>query len=327
MRVTKKLREQGFPSQKLHLLRDVSGALRPGVFTALMGASAAAWLRLPKYIPSDKRSGFVAEVLQMIELDEIKDGLFSITSVSGLSVEQRKWLFMDEPTSDLDARAAAIVMRVLRNIASTRRTIVCTIHQPSIDIFEAFNEIISMKRGGEIIYSGELGQCSSKLIEYFEVSKKRNKELDNELKVPKQGSKELCFTTRFPQNGWEQFKTCLWKQHLSYWRNLAYSLGHMVFSIISSLFYGMLLWNKRQKLENEQDLINVIGSMYLFMMVMGQSNHASIVPIIITQRTIVYQKSYYLNGGIGLLDYPNFVDNERSPHFTIWRYKSRNYDI
>lgn len=27
-----------------------------------------------------------------------------------------------------------------------------------------------MKRGGKIIYSGELGQNSSKLIEYFEVS-------------------------------------------------------------------------------------------------------------------------------------------------------------
>ena len=36
----------------------------------------------------------------------------------------------------LDARAAAIVMRTVRNIVNTGRTIVCTIHQPSIDIFE-----------------------------------------------------------------------------------------------------------------------------------------------------------------------------------------------
>ncbi|MBA0756515.1 hypothetical protein Gogos_020719, partial [Gossypium gossypioides] len=204
----------------------------------------SAWLRLPEDILSDKRSGFVAEVLQMIELDEIKDALVGVTSVSGLSVEQRKRLFMDDPTFDLDARTTTIVMRVVRSIASTRRTIVCTIHQPSIDIFEAFDEIILMKRKREKIYSGELGQCSSKLIEYFEEKQRTVKEL----RVPKQGSKELCFTTRFPQNGWEQFKTCLWKQHLSYWRNPAYSLGHMVFAIISSLFYGMLLWNKGQKL-------------------------------------------------------------------------------
>ncbi|CAL5378378.1 unnamed protein product [Camellia sinensis] len=50
---------------------------------------------------------------------------------------------MDEPTTGLDARAAAIVMRAVKNVAETGRTIVCTIHQPSIDIFEAFGEAIS----------------------------------------------------------------------------------------------------------------------------------------------------------------------------------------
>ncbi|MCE0482463.1 Pleiotropic drug resistance protein 2 [Datura stramonium] len=44
---------------------------------------------------------------------------------------------MDEPTSGLDARAAAIVMRTVRKTVDTGRTVVCTIHQPSIDIFEA----------------------------------------------------------------------------------------------------------------------------------------------------------------------------------------------
>lgn len=50
---------------------------------------------------------------------------------------------MDEPTSGLDARAAAIVMRTVRNTVDTGRTVVCTIHQPSIDIFEAFDEVCS----------------------------------------------------------------------------------------------------------------------------------------------------------------------------------------
>lgn len=41
-------------------------------------------------------------------------------------------------------------------------------YTPSIDIFETFNELILMKRGGRIIYAGELGKHSSKLIQYFE---------------------------------------------------------------------------------------------------------------------------------------------------------------
>ena len=48
---------------------------------------------------------------------------------------------MDEPTSGLDARSAAIVMRTMRNIVNAGRTIVCTIHQPSIDILESFDEV------------------------------------------------------------------------------------------------------------------------------------------------------------------------------------------
>ncbi|KAH6794499.1 pleiotropic drug resistance 6 [Perilla frutescens var. hirtella] len=69
---------------------------------------------------------------------------------------------MDEPTSGLDARAATIVMCTVRNTVDTGRTIIYTIHQPSIDIFEAFDEV-------RLIYAGALGRQSQKLIEYFEV--------------------------------------------------------------------------------------------------------------------------------------------------------------
>jgi ABC-type multidrug transport system ATPase subunit len=69
----------------------------------------------------------------------------------------------------LDARAAAIVMRAVKNVAETGRTVVCTIHQPSIEIFEAFNELMLMKRGGELIYAGPLGHHSCNIIQYFQV--------------------------------------------------------------------------------------------------------------------------------------------------------------
>ena len=48
-------------------------------------------------------------------------------------------------------------MRTVRNTVDTGRTVVCTIHQPSIDIFEAFDELLLLKRGGRVIYFGDLG--------------------------------------------------------------------------------------------------------------------------------------------------------------------------
>ncbi|KAL2608805.1 hypothetical protein R1flu_027378 [Riccia fluitans] len=141
----------------------------------------SAWLRLPGDTGKETRELFVQQVMDLVELTDIKDFIVGLPGVSGLSTEQRKRLtiavelvanpsivFMDEPTSGLDARAAAIVMRTVRNTVDTGRTVVCTIHQPSIDIFDAFDELLLMKRGGEVIYAGPLGRHSHKLIEYFE---------------------------------------------------------------------------------------------------------------------------------------------------------------
>ncbi|XP_019192543.1 PREDICTED: ABC transporter G family member 32 isoform X2 [Ipomoea nil] len=149
--------------------------------TVLESLLFSAWLRLASDVDLETQKAFVEEVMELVELTPLRGALVGLPGVDGLSTEQRKRLtiavelvanpsivFMDEPTSGLDARAAAIVMRTVRNIVNTGRTIVCTIHQPSIDIFESFDELLLMKRGGELIYAGVLGPKSCNLIEYFE---------------------------------------------------------------------------------------------------------------------------------------------------------------
>lgn len=119
----------------------------------------------PLYTSYKLMQMFVNEVLELVELNTLKDALVGLPGVNGLSTEQRKRLtiavelvanpsiiFMDEPTSGLDARAAAIVMRTVRNTVDTGRTVVCTIHQPSIDIFEAFDEV-------KFLIDKELASC------------------------------------------------------------------------------------------------------------------------------------------------------------------------
>ncbi|KAM5578905.1 pleiotropic drug resistance protein 1-like [Rosa sericea] len=141
----------------------------------------SAWLRLPPEVTSETKKVFIEQVMELVELNPLRQALVGLPGINGLSTEQRKRLtiavelvanpsviFMDEPTSGLDARAAAIVMRTVRNTVDTGRTVVCTIHQPSIDIFEAFDELLLLKRGGQEIYVGPLGRYSCNLIKYFE---------------------------------------------------------------------------------------------------------------------------------------------------------------
>ncbi|KAG2407357.1 Pleiotropic drug resistance protein [Vigna angularis] len=306
----------------------------------------SAWLRLPSQIDAKTKAEFVNEVIHTIELDGVKDSLVGMPNISGLSTEQRKRLtiaielvanpsiiFMDEPTTGLDARAAAVVMRAVKNVVGTGRTVACTIHQPSIDIFEAFDELILMKAGGRLIYAGPLGKHSSRVIEYFEripgVQKikdnynpstwmlevtsrsaeselgvdfaqiyresalyEQNKELVEQLSTPPPDSRDLYFPSHFPQNGWEQFKACLWKQHLSYWRSPSYNLTRIIFVTAMSLLFGILFWKKGKKINSQQDLFNVFGAMYSAVLFFGINNCSSVLPYVATERSVLYREKY-----------------------------------
>eukprot|EP00808_Paulinella_micropora_P007267 g52376.t1 len=136
-------------------------------------------LRLPRQVPQHVRKQFVEQVLRLLELDALADDIIGEPG-DGLSMEQRKRvtcgvelvanpdvLFLDEPTSGLDSRAAQVVMRVIRNITATGRTVICTIHQPSQEIFFLFDDLLLLQAGGMMTYFNPLGRECEKLIQYF----------------------------------------------------------------------------------------------------------------------------------------------------------------
>ncbi|KAM3192186.1 hypothetical protein ACQJBY_069418 [Aegilops geniculata] len=309
----------------------------------------SAFLRLPEKIgdqdiTDEIKIQFVDEVMELVELDNLKDALVGLPGISGLSTEQRKRLtiavelvanpsiiFMDEPTSGLDARAAAIVMRTVRNTVDTGRTVVCTIHQPSIDIFEAFDELLLLKRGGQVIYSGKLGRNSQKMIEYFqaiagvpkikdkynpatwmlEVSSvaaevrlsmdfadyyktsdlyKQNKVLVSQLSQPEPGTSDLYFPTEYSQSIIGQFKACLWKHWLTYWRSPDYNLVRFSFTLFTALLLGSIFWKIGTNMGDANTLRMVIGAMYTAVMFVGINNCATVQPIVSIERTVFYRE-------------------------------------
>ncbi|KAK1358244.1 hypothetical protein POM88_051500 [Heracleum sosnowskyi] len=231
----KEMKEQGIGEDKLLLLKGVTGAFRPGVLTALMGVSGAAWLRLPAEVDSEKRKMFVDEVLELVELNLLQGALVGLPGVDGL-----------------DARAAAIVMRTVRNTVDTGRTVVCTIHQPSIDIFEAFDELFLMKRGGEEIYVGPLGHRSCELISYFESIEGVSKIKDGynpatwmlEVTTPAQ---EMALGIDFTE---------MYRNSDLYRRN-----KELIKELTAiALIFGSIFWDLGTRTEKRQDLSNAMGS-------------------------------------------------------------------
>lgn len=120
-------------------------------------------------------------IIKVLELTREADILVGSEEEGGLTFEQKKRLsiaveiaaspsiiFLDEPTSGLDARAALLVMNALRKMCNTGRTVVATIHQPSSTVFDMFDDLLLLKKGGEVVFFGDLGVCSTNLVTYFE---------------------------------------------------------------------------------------------------------------------------------------------------------------
>lgn len=77
-------------------------------------------------------------------------------------------LFLDEPTSGLDSQTSWNILQLLRKLAAHGQAILCTIHQPSAILFEQFDRLLFLARGGKTVYYGQVGEQSHILIDYFE---------------------------------------------------------------------------------------------------------------------------------------------------------------
>ncbi|KAI9282306.1 ABC-2 type transporter-domain-containing protein [Sporodiniella umbellata] len=223
------------------LLSEVSGLVRPGHLTALMGSSGAgkttlldvlshrktlgqisgrlylnnemlmkdfervtgyceqndvhqptatvrealrfsAYLRQPPEVSQADKDAYVEHILDLLEMKDIADAqVGSIESGFGISTEERKrltigvelvgkpqLLFLDEPTSGLDSQSSYNIIRFVRKLADSGWPVLCTIHQPSAILFEQFDHLLLLVRGGRTAYYGEIGQDASTMIRYFE---------------------------------------------------------------------------------------------------------------------------------------------------------------
>ncbi|TVY28686.1 ABC transporter G family member [Lachnellula hyalina] len=137
-------------------------------------------LRQPIEVPQAEKYAYVEEVLSLLEMEDMADAIIGDPE-SGLAVEQRKrvtigvelaakpelLLFLDEPTSGLDSQSAFNIVRFLKKLANAGQAILCTIHQPNAALFENFDRLLLLQKGGQTVYFGDIGKDAVVLLDYL----------------------------------------------------------------------------------------------------------------------------------------------------------------
>jgi len=135
----------------------------------------SARLRLPKTVSSEERRVLVDSLLDALGLRHVENTFCGSTLVRGLSGGEKKRvsigvelvtnpriIFLDEPTSGLDSYSAWKVVMILKALAKSGCTVLCTIHQPSSEIFNLFNRCMILARG-EVMYNGSVNGIAENL--------------------------------------------------------------------------------------------------------------------------------------------------------------------
>lgn len=164
-------RKTGYAQQQdLHL--STSTVREALIFSAV--------LRQPAHVSRQEKLEYVEEVIKLLEMTEYADAVVGVPG-EGLNVEQRKrltigvelaakpalLLFLDEPTSGLDSQTSWAILDLLDKLKKNGQAILCTIHQPSAMLFQRFDRLLFLARGGRTVYYGDIGENSQILVDYF----------------------------------------------------------------------------------------------------------------------------------------------------------------
>uniref|UniRef100_A0A9J8B938 ABC transporter domain-containing protein n=2 Tax=Cyprinus carpio carpio TaxID=630221 RepID=A0A9J8B938_CYPCA len=148
-----------------------------GTLTVRENLAFSANLRLSRkeYSSADKKMR-VDSVIQELGLKDCADTKIGTMFLRGISGGEKKrcsigmelitspsLMFLDEPTTGLDANTANSIMELLQKLSKKGKTVIFSIHQPRYSIFSQFDHLTLMNKG-EIIYAG----AANKAITYFE---------------------------------------------------------------------------------------------------------------------------------------------------------------
>ncbi|XP_045200785.2 broad substrate specificity ATP-binding cassette transporter ABCG2-like [Mercenaria mercenaria] len=147
-----------------------------GTLTVKENFHFSASLRLPKEVSKAERDKRVEKVIAELGLLHCADTKVGTEFIRGVSGGERKRcnigmeliisppvLFLDEPTTGLDANTANTVLLSLKKLSEEGRTVIFSIHQPRYSIFRLFDNLVLLSKG-ELVYQGP----GTESLDFFE---------------------------------------------------------------------------------------------------------------------------------------------------------------
>ncbi|KAF2415856.1 ATP-binding cassette transporter ABC2 [Tothia fuscella] len=253
-------------------------------------------LRQPYETPLEEKYAYVEEVISLLELEDVADAIIG-SPESGLPPNQRKLItigvelaarpellfFLDEPTSGLDSQSAWNIARLLRKLTAAGQAILCTIHQPNSALFQQFDRLLLLQRGGECVYFGDIGEDASTIRDYFRwngavcppranvaewmldaIGAGLTRQLGTRdwgeiwaespefvqvkntiirLKSEATSSKSQEKQTEYATPTWHQIKHVVKRQSVSFWRTPNYGFTRLFNHVVHALIVGLVFIN------------------------------------------------------------------------------------
>ncbi|XP_028973799.2 broad substrate specificity ATP-binding cassette transporter ABCG2 [Esox lucius] len=136
-----------------------------GTLTVRENFRFSAALRLPSSISNKEKEDRINRLIEELGLTKVADSRVGTQLIRGISGGERKRtnigmeliinptvLFLDEPTTGLDASTANSVLLLLKRMSSHGRTIILSIHQPRYSIYRLFDSLTLLVNGKQVYH-------------------------------------------------------------------------------------------------------------------------------------------------------------------------------
>jgi len=288
-------------------------------------------------ITKDKHEILVDKLIEELMLTKCADTYIGGGRIRGVSGGERKRvsiaqelitrpkiIFLDEPTSGLDAYSAYSIISLLKRLAKSKNmTAICTVHQPSSEIFVEFDDCLLLHDGNCVYnasvkginsYFADLGQpCPSlynpadhilflvqttseeKLNQFYEAWVPHNKKVLAQIDVSRQeaNGKDCGIKRRRMKGFCTQFKNVLIRDWRNVYRNKIAFVIRFGINFIQQTIIGCVFW----RVGLSDDIEPHFGAVVLFS-VSSMFSTAQVVLLSFALERAVFSRDYQ-NGSYG----------------------------